>query len=178
MGNVTTLAPSTTRVLNVTTFTIKSALTLSFASLPENVTAASLAADTAFVSNVAGSIASGLGVDLSMITITKIELITARRLEEEQRRLQGVKLKIEYELVTTDASVATAVKDTLSDPTKTSAFTSAFSAALVEKEAASGRTIAVAAIESAAPVMTEVTETITITEPPPAAEGTPTPAPA
>merc|ERR1712225_232459 len=65
-SNVSTSAPTTTRVENITTFTIKSALTLSFASLPENVTAASLAADTAFVSNVAGSIASGLGVDLSM----------------------------------------------------------------------------------------------------------------
>jgi hypothetical protein len=176
-SNVSTAAPTTTRVVNLTTFTIKSALTLSFASLPENVTAASLAADTAFVSNVAGSIASGLGVDLSMITITKIELITARRLEDEQRRLQGVKLKIEYELVTTDASVATAVQETLSDPTKTSAFTDAFSAALVEKEAASGRTIAVAEISSEAPVVTSVTEVVTITEPPPAA-GTPAPTPA
>jgi methionine-rich copper-binding protein CopC len=177
-SNVSTAAPTTTRVVNLTTFTIKSALTLSFASLPENVTAASLAADTAFVSNVAGSIASGLGVDLSMITITKIELITARRLEDEQRRLQGVKLKIEYELVTTDASVATAVQETLSDPTKTSAFTDAFSTALVEKEAASGRTIAVAEISSEAPVVTSVTEVITITEPPPAAPGAPAETPA
>merc|ERR1711977_3323 len=177
-SNVSTAAPTTTRVENITTFTIKSALTLSFASLPENVTAASLAADTAFVSNVAGSIATGLGVDPSTITITKIELITARRLEDEQRRLSGVKLKIEYELVTTDASVATAVQDTLSDPTKTSAFTSAFSAALVEKEAASGRTIAVAEITSDAPVVTSVTEVVTITEPPPPAPGAPAPAPA
>merc|ERR1711977_646785 len=106
-SNVSTSAPTTTRVENITTFTIKSALTLSFASLPENVTAASLAADTAFVSNVAGSIASGLGVDPTTITITKIELITARRLEDEQRRLQGVKLKIEYAL-TTGFTVSTA----------------------------------------------------------------------
>merc|ERR1711977_763608 len=106
-SNVSTSAPTTTRVENITTFTIKSALTLSFASLPENVTAASLAADTAFVSNVAGSIASGLGVDPSTITITKIELITARRLQDELRRLQGVKLKIEYAL-TTGFTVSTA----------------------------------------------------------------------
>merc|ERR1719443_2250471 len=57
--------PTTTRVENITTYTVKSALTLSFGSLPENVTAESLAADTTFVANVADSIASGLGVDPS-----------------------------------------------------------------------------------------------------------------
>merc|ERR1711907_709997 len=73
--------PGTTRMANVTTYTLKSALTLDFGSLPENVTAESLAADTTFVSNVGTSIASALGVDASKITITKITIVT-RRLSE------------------------------------------------------------------------------------------------
>merc|ERR1711959_195200 len=96
----TAVAYGTTRVENVTTYTVKSALTLDFGSLPENVTAESLAADTTFVANVAGSIAAGFGVDPSKVTVTKIEVVS-RRLHAEQRQLQGPKLKVEYELVTT-----------------------------------------------------------------------------
>merc|ERR1711988_1466369 len=85
-------AATTTRVENITTYTIKSALTLDFGSLPENVTAEALAADTTFVSNVAGSIADGLGVDPSRVTITKIEIVAGRRLSQAQERhLQGTK---------------------------------------------------------------------------------------
>merc|ERR1712159_493322 len=105
--------PTTTRIENVTTYTVKSALTLDFGSLPENVTAASLAADTTFVANVAGSIAAGFGVDPSKVTITKIEVISRRLSEAKQRQLQGPKLKIEYELVTTSLAEATAVTETL-----------------------------------------------------------------
>merc|ERR1719389_880576 len=76
---VTTPYPAgTTRMANVTTYTLKSALTLDFGSLPENVTAESLAADTTFVSNVGASIAVGLGVDPSKVTITKITVVTRR----------------------------------------------------------------------------------------------------
>merc|ERR1711988_1510385 len=136
-------AGTTTRIENITTYTVKSALTLDFGSLPENVTAASLAADTTFVSNVAGSIATGLGVDPSKVTITKIEVVTRRLSQAEQRRLQGTKLKVEYELITTSLAEATQVQETLADPTKAASFSSAFSTALVEKEAASGRTVVV-----------------------------------
>merc|ERR1711977_311686 len=119
--------PTTTHIENITTYTVKSELTLSFGSLPENVTAASLAADTSFVSNVAGSIATGLGVDPSKVTITKIEIVSRRLSEAEKRQLQGAKLKIEYELVTTSLSEATAVQETLADPTKAATFSAAFS---------------------------------------------------
>merc|ERR1712193_385512 len=98
--------PTTTRIENITTYTVKSALTLSFGSLPENVTAASLAADTTFVSNVAGSIATGLGVDPSKVTITKIDLVSRRLSQGQERQLQGTKLKVEYELVTTSLAEA------------------------------------------------------------------------
>merc|ERR1711907_723453 len=57
--------PTTTATENITTYTVKSALTLDFGSLPENVTAESLAADTTFIANVGESIATGLGVDPS-----------------------------------------------------------------------------------------------------------------
>merc|ERR1719389_539012 len=90
--------PTTTRIENVTTYTIKSALTLAFGSLPENVTAEALAADTTFVSNVAGSIATGLGVDPSKVTVTSITVVSRRLSEVQQRQLQGPKLKVEYEL--------------------------------------------------------------------------------
>merc|ERR1711959_709751 len=96
----TAVSYGTTRVENITTYTVKSALTLDFGSLPENVTAESLAADTTFVSNVGASIAAGLGVDPSKVTITSITIVS-RRLHAEQRQLQGPKLKVEYELVTT-----------------------------------------------------------------------------
>merc|ERR1712144_117849 len=105
--------PTTTRIENVLVYTVKSSISLSFGNLPENVTEASLAADTAFVSNVAGSIATGLGVDPSKVTVTKIELVSRRLSEAEKRQLQGTKLKIEYELVTTSLAEATQVQQTL-----------------------------------------------------------------
>jgi len=169
----TTAAPgsesTTTRIENVTTYTVKSALTLDFGSLPENVTAASLAADTTFVTNVAGSIASGLGVDPSKVTITKIEVVSRRLSEAEHRQLAGTKLKVEYELVTTSLAEATAVEETLADPTKAASFGAAFSAALVEKEAASGRTVVVKDIVTEPATVTSVTKAVIIA---------PTPAPA
>merc|ERR1711985_195819 len=107
-----------------------SALTLDFGSLPENVTAASLAADTTFVSNVGSSIASALGVDPSKVTITKITIISRGLSEAQERQLQGPKLKVEYELVTTSLAKATSAQETLADPTKSAAFATSFSTAL------------------------------------------------
>merc|ERR1719443_1261134 len=176
--------PTTTRIENITTYTVKSALTLSFGSLPENVTAESLAADTTFVANVADSIASGLGVDPSKVTVTKIELVSRRLSEAEKRQLQGTKLKVEYEMVTTSLSEATAVQETLADPTKAASFSAAFSTALVEKEAASGRAVVVDEIVTEPATVTSKTETVIIapTPPPappagPAPAGTPAPTP-
>merc|ERR1711904_536229 len=147
----------TTRVENVTTYTVKSALTLDFGSLPENVTAESLAADTTFVANVGASIASGLGVDPSKVTITKITIVSRRLSQVEARELAGTKLKVEYELVTTSLSDATAVQETLADPTKSAGFAAAFTTALVEKEAASGRAVTVKEIVPEAATVTSVT---------------------
>merc|ERR1711881_11258 len=159
--------------------TIKSALTLDFGSLPENVTAEALAADTTFVSNVAGSIADGLGVDPSKVTIIAIKLLSGRRLSPaEERQLQGTKLKVEYELVTTSLAEATAVEETLADPTKSSSFAAAFTTALVAKEAASGRAVTVKEIVPEAATVTSKTEVVTITQAPPAPTPTgPTPTP-
>merc|ERR1711907_35655 len=170
----------TTRVENITTYTVKSALTLDFGSLPENVTAESLAADTTFVSNVGASIAAGLGVDPSKVTITKISIVTRRLSQVEARELQGAKLKVEYELVTTSLAEATAVQETLADPTKSSSFAAAFTTALVEKEAASGRAVTVKEIVPEAATVTSKTEVVTITPAPttvPAAPTPPTPTP-
>merc|ERR1712070_179584 len=163
----------TTATENITTYTVKSALTLDFGSLPENVTAESLAADTTFVANVGESIASALGVDASKITITKISIITRRLSQAEARELHGAKLKVEYELVTTSLAEATAVQETLADPTKSSSFAAAFTTALVAKEAASGRAVTVKEIVPEAATVTSVTEVVTITQAPP----TPTPSP-
>merc|ERR1719428_2687991 len=159
--------PTTTRIENITTYTVKSALTLSFGSLPENVTAESLAADTTFVANVADSIASGLGVDPSKVTVTKIELVSRRLSEAEKRQLQGTKLKVEYEMVTTSLSEATAVQETLADPTKAASFSAAFSTALVEKEAASGRAVVINDIVTAPAAVTSDSETAVTAPPPP-----------
>merc|ERR1711907_497726 len=144
------------------TYTLKSALTLDFGSLPENVTAESLAADATFVANVGSSIASALGVDVSKVTITKITIVSRRLSEAHERQLQGPKLKVEYELVTTSLAEATAVQETLADPTKSQAFASSFSAALVEKEAAAGRAIVVKEIVPEAATVTQKTETVVI----------------
>merc|ERR1712070_531886 len=162
----------TTATENITTYTVKSALTLDFGSLPENVTAESLAADTTFVANVGESIASALGVDASKITITKISIITRRLSQGEARELHGAKLKVEYELVTTSLAEATAVQETLADPTKSSSFAAAFTTALVAKEAASGRAVTVKEIVPEAATVTSVTEVVIIAPAPPA----PTPA--
>merc|ERR1712057_40164 len=153
--------PTTTRIENITTYTVKSSLTLDMV-LPENVTAAALAADATFVSNVAGSIATGLGVDASKVTVTKIELVSRRLSEAAKRQLQGTKLKVEYELVTTSLAEATAVQETLADPTKAASFSTAFSTALVEKEAASGRTVVVKEIVPEAATVTSVTTQVII----------------
>merc|ERR1711865_168006 len=84
-GAATTAAPIT-RTENVTTYTIKSALTLAFGSLPANVTAVSLAADVVFINNVAYSISTGLKVDVSKVTITGIVVLNLRRLSAAAQR--------------------------------------------------------------------------------------------
>merc|ERR1711988_2048582 len=169
--------PTTTRIENITTYTVKSALTLDFGSLPENVTAESLAADATFVSNIAESIATGLGVDPSKVTVTKIEIISRRLSEASKRQLQGAKLKVEYELVTTSLAEATAVQETLADPTKAASFSAAFSTALVEKEAASGRTVVVKEIvPEAATVTSETVAVVIAPTPAPAPGAAPSPA--
>jgi len=167
----------TTLLENVTKYTVKSALTLDFGSLPENVTAESLAADTTFIANVGASIATGLGVDASKVTITKITIVSRRLAQVESRQLQGAKLKVEYELVTTSLAEATAVQETLADPTKASSFASAFSTALVEKEAASGRAVVVKEIVPEAATVTSETVTITVTQAPAPPPGAPAPPP-
>merc|ERR1711985_173656 len=147
---------TTTRIVNVTTYTLKASLTLDI-ELPPNTTAAALAADTTFVSNVADSIATGLGVDPSKVTVTGITLVSRRLSDAEHRQLAAPKLKVEYELVTTSLAEATAVQETLADPTKSSSFAAAFSTALVEKEAASGRTVVVKEIVPEAATVTSKT---------------------
>merc|ERR1712124_199030 len=154
--------PTTTRIENVTTYTVKSALTLDFGSLPENVTAESLAADATFISNVGSAIATGLGVDVSKVTITKITLVTRRLSEAKERQLQGTKLKVEYELVTTSLAEATNVQETLADPTKSASFATAFTTALVEKEAASGRTVVVKEIVPEKATVSSKTEIVVV----------------
>merc|ERR1712149_16751 len=169
----------TTATENITTYTVKSALTLDFGSLPENVTAESLAADTTFVSNVGASIAVGLGVDPSKVTITKITVVSRRLSQAEARELQGTKLKVEYELVTTSLAEATAVQETLADPTKSTSFAAAFTTALVAKEAESGRAIVVKEIVPEAATVTSETKAVVIVPTPAPAPGpAPPPAPA
>merc|ERR1711985_217584 len=150
-----------------------SALTLDFGSLPENVTTESLAADSTFVSNVGSSIASALGVDPSKVTITKITIISRRLSEAQERQLQGAKLKVEYEMITTSLAEVTSVQETLADPTKSTSFAAAFTTALVEKEAASGRTVVVKEIVPEAATVTSETKAVVI-KPSPA---TPAPTP-
>merc|ERR1711939_914185 len=109
-----------------------------------------------------------------------ITIITRRLSEAQERQLQGTKLKVEYELVTTSLAEATAVQETLADPTKSSSFAAAFTTALVEKEAASGRTVVVKEIVPEAATVTSKTEVVTITPAPtapPATDPTPTPTP-
>jgi len=125
------------------TYTEKSTLTLNFESLPEDVTAVSLVRNPTFVKNVVESIATGLDVDSSKLTITNIEVITARRMKEGDQDLRGAKIKVEYKLVTTSLTEASAVKEAFADPAKLAAFSESTSAALVEKEAASGRVVVV-----------------------------------
>merc|ERR1711904_675988 len=133
--------------------------------------------DTTFVVNVVLSIAAGLGVDPAKVTITKITIVPRRLSEVQQRQLQGSKLKVEYELVTTSLAEVTSVQETLADPTKSAAFGAAFSTALVEKEAASGRTVVVKEIVPEAATVTSETKAVVITPDPAPAPGAPVPAP-
>merc|ERR1712147_41490 len=109
------------------------------------------------------------GVDASKVTITKITIVSRRLSEAHERQLAGPKLKVEYEMITTSLAEATAVQETLADPTKSSSFAAAFTTSLVAKEAASGRTVVVKEIVPEAATVTSKTETIVIK---------PTPAPA
>merc|ERR1712188_224411 len=160
---------------------LKASLTLDI-ELPPNTTAAALAADTTFVSNVADSIATGLGVDPSKVTVTGITLVSRRLSDAEHRQLAAPKLKVEYELVTTSLAEATAVQETLADPTKSASFTAAFSTALVAKEAEAGRTVAVKEIAASSATVTSVTKAVVIAPTPapapPPAPPSPVPAPA
>merc|ERR1712224_987642 len=81
--------------------------------------------------------------------------------------------------VTTDLAEVTAVQETLADPAKAATFGAAFSTALVEKEAASGRTVAVKEIVPEAATVTSETKTVVIAPTPaPATPAPATPAPA
>merc|ERR1712224_200485 len=133
--------------------------------------------DTQFVSNLAASISAGLGVDISKVTVTNILLLSRRLNEAQARQLAGAKLKVEYELVTTDPAEATMVEETLADPTKQASFASAFSTALVEKEAASGRAITVKDVVPEKATVTSVTEQVVVTQAPATSDPTPTPTP-
>merc|ERR1711959_390336 len=170
-------APTTTRIVNVTTYTLKASLTLDI-ELPPNTTAAALAADTTFVSNVADSIATGLGVDPSKVTVTGITLTSRRLSEAEHRQLAAPKLKVDYELTTTSLAEATSVQETLADPTKSASFTAAFSTALVAKEAEAGRAIVVKEIAATPATVTSKTEAVVIAPTPAPAPATEAPAPA
>merc|ERR1711904_565922 len=175
-------APTTTRIVNVTTYTLKASLTLDI-ELPPNTTAAALAADTTFVSNVADSIATGLGVDPSKVTVTGITLTSRRLSEAAHRQLAAPKLKVDYELTTTSLAEATSVQETLADPTKSASFTAAFSTALVAKEAEAGRAIVVKEIAASPATVTSKTEAVIIAPtpapaPPPAPPAPPAPPPA
>merc|ERR1712224_690253 len=72
---------------------------------------------------------------------------------------------------------ATAVQETLADPTKSSSFAAAFTTALVEKEKAAGRTVVVKEIVPEAATVESKTEIVVVT-PAPAPVVTPAPAPA
>merc|ERR1712118_651684 len=176
-----TTTTTTTRIINVTTYTLKASLTLDI-ELPPNTTAAALAADTTFVSNVADSIATGLGVDPSKVTVTGITLTSRRLSEAEHRQLAAPKLKVDYELTTTSLAEATSVQETLADPTKSASFTAAFSTALVAKEAEAGRAIVVKEIAASPATVTSKTEAVVIAPtpapaPPPAPPAPPAPPP-
>merc|ERR1711907_453591 len=103
---------------------------------------------------------------------------TSRRLSDaEHRQLAAPKLKVEYELVTTSLAEATAVQETLADPTKSASFTAAFSTALVAKEAEAGRTVVVKEIAASSATVTSKTEAVVIapTPAPPAPTAPPAP---
>merc|ERR1711985_100004 len=80
--------------------------------------------------------------------------------------------------VTTSLSEATAVQETLADPTKAASFSAAFSTTLVAKEAASGRAVVVDEIVTEPATVTSKTETVIIAPTPAPAPGAPPPAPA
>merc|ERR1711988_1341287 len=105
-------------------------------------------------------------------------IVTRRLSEAKERQLQGPKLKVEYELVTTSLAEATSVQETLADPTKSAAFASAFSEALVEKEAASGRVVTVKEIVPEAATVTSKTVAVVIAPTPVPAPGAPGAVPA
>jgi len=112
------------------------------------------------------------------VTVTNITVVTRRRLSEgEQRRLQGPKLKVEYELVTTSLAEATTVQETLADPTAVASFSAAFSTALVAKEAASGRTVVVKDIVAEPATVTSETVAVVVTPAPAPVPGAPAPGP-
>jgi len=129
---------------NITTYTLKSALTMDFETLPEGISEASLADDATFINNVAESLASGLGVGKSKVAITKIESVMNRRLQAAHlRRLAGPKLRVLYELITTSLEEATTFKNNLSDESAVPTLETAIAEKLVEKYAASGRVVQV-----------------------------------
>merc|ERR1712188_248151 len=107
---------------------------------------------------------------------TKIEVISRRRLSEVAlRQLQGPKLKIEYEMITTSLAEATLVEETLADPTKSATFGAAFTAALVEKEAASGRVVELKEVVASPATVTSETKLVVIGATPAPATPAPTP---
>jgi len=123
----------------IMTYTLNSAVSLNFKSGPETATAESLAADTSFAANVADSIAVGLGVDPSKVTITMIRIIKPLLRVTPS---QDAKLKFDYKMVTTSFDEAEAAQATLHDPLRIiSFFMRACTKALVEKEAVAGRKV-------------------------------------
>lgn len=158
---------TTTIIQNKTFYTVKAKLTLDFGALPDNVTAEELANDETFVSNVEASIASGVGVDPSIVNVTGIAVITRRRLAEQPRRLAGAKLQVDYELYTTDEAAKDTIVAALDD---TSAFGAKFKDELVKAEANSGRTVEVNDVVASPPEVTEEVNQVVVTQAPPTTE--------
>eukprot|EP00746_Dinoflagellata_sp_MGD_P023794 gnl/MRDRNA2_/MRDRNA2_155806_c0_seq1.p1 gnl/MRDRNA2_/MRDRNA2_155806_c0~~gnl/MRDRNA2_/MRDRNA2_155806_c0_seq1.p1 ORF type:complete len:655 (+),score=72.89 gnl/MRDRNA2_/MRDRNA2_155806_c0_seq1:227-1966(+) len=134
----------------ITTYTLTSLLTITFASFPTNVTTS----DENFVNNVRKSIAIGFCVNLVQIDITT-ESVSRKLTETEQLQMQGV--KIYFKLVTTSFLEATKVQKILADPNSAADFIAAFSTALVENGSMNGRTFVVNEISTEAATVSSKT---------------------
>jgi hypothetical protein len=129
-----------------TKYAVSSSLTLTLESVPEGMTAQTLANDESFTTNVRTSIATAFAVDVDKVTVA---IRVARRLDsdadvpEEPSSGASMRLQVDYKVETMMEDTASQIESTMKDSGSRQEFANSFQTQLLQRESSSGRVIVI-----------------------------------